>query len=58
MMTVLAILLLIIVGGLFVAMAMTPMVAETERRAAPAPPRTIEPPLISSSTWEDHRHAA
>lgn len=37
MITLLAIALLIIVGGLFVMMAVTPMVAETERRKAPAP---------------------
>jgi len=60
MMTVLAIVLLIIVSGLFVAMAVTPMVVEAERRKAPAPESHVwaKRPLPVSKRWDEHQHAA
>lgn len=60
MMTVLAIALLIMFAGLVVAMAVTPMVVETEGRRAPAPQRpvTLQRPVTVPAGWEDHQHAA
>lgn len=60
MITLLAIALLIIVGGLFVVMAVTPMVAEAEHRKAPAPQSLSSPerPVPVSPRWDNHKHAA
>ncbi|MDQ3539185.1 MAG: hypothetical protein M3440_00720 [Chloroflexota bacterium] len=60
MMTVLAIAILIIVAGLFVAMAVTPMVAETERWTVPSPqwPVPLERPAAVPPKWDNHQHAA
>ncbi len=60
MITVLAIVLLIIVGALFVMMAVTPMVAEAARRSAPTPKSlvSLERPVPASSRRDNHQHAA
>lgn len=60
MMTVLALVLLILVAGLFVAMAVTPMIAETERGRAPSPrlPIILERSATVPTRWDSHQHAA